>query len=161
MFSRIQAITFTMKNYKKTDIEKQGLLDRKKRGFSRIFEAFDRLWTYFCPPLARLFRGRISKRKKRGLCPDLGPPLARPVERRSKSRCRPEEAAGRIEKPFRPEWGGMCLSVGLTRPGPCTQGHAGFSPQSGILRRAPLRGTLPARGVEIMVRVVAGKRHIR
>ena len=41
-------------------------------GFSMILEAFGRLWAYFCPPFVRLLGGRISKRKKRGLCPDWG-----------------------------------------------------------------------------------------
>ena len=104
MFSRFQAITFTMKIYKKTDMEQQGIFDRKKGGCSRIFEAFGRLWAYFCPPFARLFRGRISKRKKRGLCPDLGPPLARPVEQPTKDYDARRNARGGFEKPFRPEW---------------------------------------------------------
>ena len=93
MFSRIQAITFTMKNYKKTDIEKQGLLDWKKGGCSRIFEAFGRLWAYFYPPFARLFLGRIPKRKKKRILPALGPPLARPVEQRT------NRHAGRKKRP--------------------------------------------------------------
>jgi len=129
MFSRFQAITFIMKIYKKTDMEQQGILDRKKLGFSRILEAFGRLWAYFCPPFARLLGGRISKRKKRGLCPDLGRPW--PATRTY------EDGLGRTcgTELYRKleNFGSRCPALG-----PSARQRQGLVWQSDLTRRAPL-----------------------
>ena len=115
-------------------------------GFLRIFDNFGdfgRLWAYFCPPFARLFRGRISKRKKKRILPALGPPLARPVEQRTNRHAGRKKRPAGLRSLSARNGPGRTLSLSLTRPGPCTQGHAGFSPQSGSIRRAPLRTFCP------------------
>ena len=132
-----------MKNHEKS---RQGQV----KHFGSNFQGFWRLLVAFGHTFARLlpafFEAGFRRGKKRGFCP----PLARLWHARWRRIPNPD--AGRKKRPAglrslsARNGPGRTLSLSLTRPGPCTQGHAGFSPQSGILRRAPLRGFCPQKG---------------
>ena len=110
------------------------------RGFSRLLVAFGHTFARLLPAF---FEAGFRRGKKRGFCP----PLARLWHARGADYQSAKMPAGMREADLRSlsarNGPGMCLSSTPTRPGPCPQGHAGFSPQSGSIRRAPLRTLCP------------------